>query len=90
MSVSKMWSLAIGLFFICVLASTLQLSAAMPKSAKAPQVLLSPEAAAFQRIRAQSHMEPIPNVTVACAMPLAARHQIAQCTIGPSVDASMK
>ncbi|MEM5474853.1 hypothetical protein [Pacificibacter sp. AS14] len=83
MSVSKIWGLAIGLFCICVLASTLQLSAAMPKSAKATQAQIESDAI-FQHATAQSQMGKIPNVTVACAMPIAATHQIAQCTIGAS------
>lgn len=84
MSVSKMWGLAVGLFFICVLASTLPSAAAMPKSAKATQAPLS-SVAALQQVSTQSSVGPIPNVAIACAMPLAATHQIAQCSIGASV-----
>ncbi|MDO6616748.1 MULTISPECIES: hypothetical protein [Pacificibacter] len=90
MSVSKMWSLAIGLFFLCVLASTLPSAAAMPKSAKATQSPLSLKSAVLQQDSRPSLMRQIPNVAVACAMPLDATHQIAQCTIDTSVDALVK
>jgi hypothetical protein len=66
-----MWSLAIGLFFISVLASTVQVSAAMPKSAKVTQTQME-------------HIPKLPMVTVACIMPVMATHRIARCTIDSS------
>lgn len=86
MSVSKVWSLAAGLFFISVLASTLQASAAMPKSAKMDKDR-SPSDAVYQRALVQPLSDQglsaqIPAVYVGCALAKGAAHQIAQCSIG--------
>lgn len=84
MSVSKVWSLAAGLFFLSVLASTLQLSAAMPKSAQMIEAQGLSDTV-YEQARAQGldHRSPteIPTVKVECALAQGGAHLISQCTI---------
>lgn len=85
MSVSKVWGVAVGLFFISILASTLQLSAAMPKRAKLLKVPMASGAVGTHAITTnrQDHSPTahIPMVNVSCTLPQTGTHLIAQCAI---------
>jgi hypothetical protein len=68
MSVTKIWSLAAGLFFISILASTLQVSAAMPKSAKPVDTQNRPEVD-LQHTNTTPLISDISLANMACALP---------------------
>ncbi|MFT6168614.1 MAG: hypothetical protein ACJAR9_000725 [Celeribacter sp.] len=85
MSVSKIWGLAAGLFIVSILASTLQLSAAMPNSANVAKAQMQSDMVGQRTITKsrQDHSPTahIPMVNVGCALPQGGAHLIAQCAI---------
>jgi hypothetical protein len=97
MQVLKVWGLAVGLLIICILASTLQLSAALPNRSQLKA--LNPAALSYTQKTAHSELQQgspvlIPTVLVACVVGQGASldvrhkstHKIAQCAITSSAQ----
>lgn len=83
MPVSKIWGLAAGLFFVSIMASSVQLSAAMPKGAKVSKAQIERGVSADEALL-RDRTTHIPMVAVGCERPQGGAHLIAQCAIQTS------